>query len=703
MDYVAEPFRSVLTPCVFACINKAVVRAPSFQGLSRQSRRSAIRLLATECDSIARRTMPYSNNRGAEIGRTTATPTVSARSKQTVYTTPRLAKTPSTDSPLDRDNQTRSSPKWTIQKSLTENDATPIKPVLSANVTPRSSSRRSRVRSTSSAANGTPSEAEPSPRPKSMVIGNESGPRGPVKPRVRTTAEPRAHIRSGSLTSTTSSPSVMGNRKSPQQGRFTPTQASSPTFFRADESKTFFGSKTTAKPTHEPTGKGSTFFYANGTEEFAPLKPAVKSGPRLAQSPESATRKAVDAVKKQSPQARSSWSSPASIASRTGPGARARSTSPLKVSATPRDSSGKSGAVADLKASPPAREPGGRRASKSSSVAATQPERSLLDQGPQQLVERLLSNAVDKSPRGPATPRLSDASDPKSSPPREPPRDVGVSPDQAQKSSQSPQSPITSPLRLAPVGTDAESRVAKAQALAADARRERKVLDLEISNSSLLAINRTLEREMRKQTAELRRFRRLTSAGRLSLAPSKRSISSGFSVNTDLTEMSEEDSEDHDAGFSSENEDEDLDDADPTQSPSTLAIKRAQQRSRDEKRIQLDLAKHQELLVDSQRMNQSIKRCLGWTEDLISEGRKALAHRIRVSDVQLGGRVLEPDGLGGDQSRRHGLLSPAVEETEPEWGIVEDPDPPEPQNEVQDQELPGSTSTSQLQDLGAVD
>jgi hypothetical protein len=66
-------------------------------------------------------------------------------------------------------------------------------------------------------------------------------------------------------------------------------------------------------------------------------------------------------------------------------------------------------------------------------------------------------------------------------------------------------------------------------------------------------------------------------------------------------------------------------------------------RKKDEKRLQLDLSKHQQLLIDSQKMNQSLKRCLGWTEELISEGKKALEYHVRVSDVELGGRVLAPD------------------------------------------------------------
>ncbi|KAK9470082.1 uncharacterized protein V1510DRAFT_424060, partial [Dipodascopsis tothii] len=41
-----------------------------------------------------------------------------------------------------------------------------------------------------------------------------------------------------------------------------------------------------------------------------------------------------------------------------------------------------------------------------------------------------------------------------------------------------------------------------------NARFNRKILDLEISNTSLLAINRTLEREMRAQNRELRALRK---------------------------------------------------------------------------------------------------------------------------------------------------------------------------------------------------
>jgi hypothetical protein len=210
-----------------------------------------------------------------------------------------------------------------------------------------------------------------------------------------------------------------------------------------------------------------------------------------------------------------------------------------------------------------------------------------------------------------------------------------------------------------------QNKLQQMNELAANARRERKVLDLEISNSSLLAINRTLEREMRKQNNELRRYRRLSRSGRLSLAPSLRSISVGglsmlseTDTASDFSELPEE--EELDDPYS---DDESLFDA-GTMTPNMYAEHDARLRAKDEKRLQLDLSKHRELLVDSQKMNQSLKRCLGWTEDLIREGQKALDYHVRVSDIGVGGRVLTPDEVEPDTLHRRGLLSPAIDEPE---------------------------------------
>lgn len=196
---------------------------------------------------------------------------------------------------------------------------------------------------------------------------------------------------------------------------------------------------------------------------------------------------------------------------------------------------------------------------------------------------------------------------------------------------------------------------------ALNARTERKIMDLEISNSSLLAINRTLEREMRQQKAELRRFRRLSRSGRISMAPSTRSFSgAALSVTSELDEGESE--------ISNRSQDDmsDISDEDSTAdesilSPGSLAEHDAKHRVNDEKRVMLDLARHQEVLVDSQRMNQSLKRCLGWTEELIKEGQRALEYNVHVQDVELGGRVLAPEELGEIGESGRGLLSPSTE------------------------------------------
>ena len=182
-------------------------------------------------------------------------------------------------------------------------------------------------------------------------------------------------------------------------------------------------------------------------------------------------------------------------------------------------------------------------------------------------------------------------------------------------------------------------------------------MDLEITNSSLAAINRTLEREMRKQTAELRRYRRLSRSGRLSIATSA-SIRTSTGLSTidnqetrQFSDMSEVESEELSDFDSSE---ESLDDG--SLDPEALAASDARHRKRDEKRLQLDLSKHQQLLIDSQKLNESLKRCLGWTEGLIAEGKKALEYHVRVSDVELGGRVLVADDADENEARDGGAL-----------------------------------------------
>lgn len=197
-----------------------------------------------------------------------------------------------------------------------------------------------------------------------------------------------------------------------------------------------------------------------------------------------------------------------------------------------------------------------------------------------------------------------------------------------------------------------------------NARRERKVQDLEITNASLEAINRSLERQLRKQTAELRRYKRLSRSGRLSIpsaAPSQvptEPTTSGLGIDgLDLSDLSEmEEAEDFGDLDDSMFESSELSETDsmPRADPKEESDRDARRRTRDEKRLRLDLTKHRELLVDSQKINQSIKRCLNWTEELIKEGKKALEYSVRPSEVELPPRVLRPQYLDDNENDDQG-------------------------------------------------
>lgn len=206
---------------------------------------------------------------------------------------------------------------------------------------------------------------------------------------------------------------------------------------------------------------------------------------------------------------------------------------------------------------------------------------------------------------------------------------------------------LASPALVGSPAQTALSPTKHASELAADARRERKVLDLEISNSSLLAINASLERELRRQKAELKRFRRLSRAGRLSMPRNELPGRTSDALST-LGEEHTGDEEDgmsivglvDDADDLSDSEDGSLLSGGEPLSPGSQTNKEQDRLAKDEKRLRVDLARHKELLVQSQAMNQSIKRCMYATEDMLREGKAALQYNVRVSDIKLGGRIL---------------------------------------------------------------
>ncbi|KAF2157402.1 hypothetical protein K461DRAFT_273568 [Myriangium duriaei CBS 260.36] len=244
--------------------------------------------------------------------------------------------------------------------------------------------------------------------------------------------------------------------------------------------------------------------------------------------------------------------------------------------------------------------------------------------------------------------------------------------ERSQPPSPTTQRTITTPALTSPAINDAlQSPTKELVDFAADARRERKVLDLEISNSSLLAINRSLEREIKKHKAELKRYRRLSRAGRFSVAAGD-SYNGDYDAADGLPHVDgafvgrpsspfQEDVSDMELS----NEEESSEDG-SSLSPGAESSKEERQRAKDEAQLRSDLRKHRELLLDTARMNRSLQRCLTWTEDLIKDGKKALDHRIPSSEIRLGGRVLHADDSDDEVATEHDVDQSIVEPIESE-------------------------------------
>lgn len=224
------------------------------------------------------------------------------------------------------------------------------------------------------------------------------------------------------------------------------------------------------------------------------------------------------------------------------------------------------------------------------------------------------------------------------------------------------------------------------------------VMDLEISNASLLAINKTLERELRKQAAELRRYKRLARAGRLSSATSISNLRKAEdAVTEDATEseadnasiadteleseFGAEDEEDEDTETEQPSDEEQESEEGTTDGTGSEGANDEKHREADEKRLTWDLSKHQSLLDTSSKMNKSLRGCLFLTDQLINEAKKCLESRVLPSDIRIGGRILCDDEEDPDYYEAvEATDASAAEETEDEgFSVPQTEDEAEPE------------------------
>ncbi|KAH3982818.1 hypothetical protein HBH51_035890 [Parastagonospora nodorum] len=602
--------------------------------------------------------------------------------------TPRLAAAPSqaTANSTQSTRTVRNSNATTPRVANTvHEDVTPVKAFLNSNVTPRSSSRKSRVgvESTLSSPSGTPINTPSSSRPASTIdfhqkepgtgysalgVAGNKGAQGAVRP--RSTPGP-----GGPQFAPPSRPPLSNiHNSTPDVGSAKPTSS---LFFHASDVR-----PQEQQQQQPPQKKAPVFFYANGKQDGPPRRPDMASPPLSSAGRSHSGSKffhadTVSEVRSNppnlTPSPMSTSPEPLHHLNPPPPPGQARSPSPTKEWA---HLSYRKGASQVMRPSIVSR-------NSAMSILSGPPTPDVPDRPSRR------SSAASYAMRGShgksaSLSSIDSVTDPKHAPSTDP---AGHAPSPlnterrvvsiasvADSMASMPSPPLASfsglpsPTSTSPTKRDGtQSALEAMNELAANARRERKVLDLEISNSSLLAINRSLEKEVRKQKAEIRRFRRMSRAGRFSVDTAGAALESSplhsASHVGDLSDMSEEDEGDQLEEPEEEEPESSEGSFDESQlSPSAQLERDEAHRFKDEKRLQLDLSKHRDLLLDSQKMNQSLKRCMNWTEQLIKDGQKALEYQVRPSDVKIGGRVLiaedddEDDNTQAEESK--GLLSP---------------------------------------------
>ncbi|GKT41501.1 uncharacterized protein ColSpa_01682 [Colletotrichum spaethianum] len=608
--------------------------------------------------------------RGSTTTRQPAMPSLSAKAMGRTPLTPKVAAKPSPAvTPLgrrrnDNPNNNNHHPLPHTNGGGARDDLTSPAPFLAAtNVTPRSGSRQSRVNSANTTPNGTPNPDR-----------NEWDHQPTLEP-------PRRQV------VTFSPPSSVGSRNDAPESKF----------FYASEAKPSQPApqpKAQPKPM-APAQRGSTFMYANGSavETSRPTSPGVGFTPVLAPSLAPSLSPSL-APTAEPPSSKFFYANgapnlqpgfrPASAASGTGSVASGSS----RLHRTSAGSaSGFQMAQRPLSPNKPAQAPTSAPLLKSNSMPPHTVGRSQMTSPPPLVASHKRRTSTDTvsqvasyvGAEAPATDAMimsrfmaSQTSTPSEMPsptapsffPQQPITIASIiqAADDLEDEDEDEDSADESKDLDDPHSPTKSSPGDPLNDMVLNARRERKVQDLEITNASLEAINRSLERQLRKQTAELRRYKRLSRSGRLSAPTSAASsrVSSetqpgGLGIDgLDLSDLSEDEAEDDleemdDSMFESS----ELSETDSTShaSPRQDTDRYVRRRTRDEKRLRLDLSKHRELLVDSQKINQSIKRCLNWTEELIKEGKKALEYNVRPSDVELPPRVLRPAYLEEDEGR----------------------------------------------------
>lgn len=151
------------------------------------------------------------------------------------------------------------------------------------------------------------------------------------------------------------------------------------------------------------------------------------------------------------------------------------------------------------------------------------------------------------------------------------------------------------------------------------ARSDRKIMDLEISNASLMAVNKYLEKKLRNQAKDIQY-----------LKVSNKDPTTGlpYTIETDSEDDISDDDDDNDNTQTSINTENLL-----NQSPEEAEL------AEKTKLIEQRMQSHIQFLKSSEKVNNMMRNCLMLTDSLLQQANKSLAYEVDPSDVKYGLQV----------------------------------------------------------------
>lgn len=179
------------------------------------------------------------------------------------------------------------------------------------------------------------------------------------------------------------------------------------------------------------------------------------------------------------------------------------------------------------------------------------------------------------------------------------------------------------------------------------ARSDRKIQDLEISNASLMSVNKYLERKLRSQAKEIQ-YLKFSSSG-------PETEITRFDSDVDDSEEENGDNYNLDEDMEDDPNNEALEPTDQTPAEVELANKT--------KLIEQRMQSHIKFLESSEKVNKMMRNCLVISDTLLQQATKSLEYEVDPSDLkyglQISTNVYNVNDSGGDSS-----LNESIEEEE---------------------------------------